>query len=107
MMDWWGPILWEYYAGTERNGSTIISPQEWLENPGSVGKAHLGVLHICDENGTELAAGEEGMVYFEQATRSFEYHNAPEKPRAPHIRQTKTGPHLEMWVFSIKTAIYS
>ncbi len=79
MMDWWGPILWEYYAGTERNGSTIISPQEWLENPGSVGKAHLGVLHICDENGTELAAGEEGMVYFEQATRSFEYHNAPEK----------------------------
>ena len=79
MMAWWGPILWEYYAGTERNGSTVIGPDEWLAHPGSVGKAHSGVLHICDEDGTEQKLGEEGMIYFEQPTMAFEYHNAPEK----------------------------
>jgi fatty-acyl-CoA synthase len=79
MMNWWGPILWEYYAGTERNGSTIIGPQDWLANPGSVGRAHTGVLHICDEEGVEQAQGDEGMIYFEQPERNFEYHNAPEK----------------------------
>ena len=45
-----GTNLWEYYAGTERNGTTI-SPQEWLQRPGSVGQAHSGILHICDEDG--------------------------------------------------------
>ena len=79
MMSWWGPILWEYYAGTERNGTTIISPEEWLERPGSVGQAHSGILHICDENGVEQAQGDEGLIYFEQPTMAFEYHNAPEK----------------------------
>ena len=79
MMDWWGPILWEYYAGTERNGATIISPEEWLQRPGSVGRAASGVLHICDEQGTELPAGDSGLVYFEQPQRNFEYHNAPDK----------------------------
>ncbi|MEM7218946.1 MAG: acyl-CoA synthetase [Pseudomonadota bacterium] len=79
MMDWWGPVLWEYYAGTERNGSTIIGPEEWLANPGSVGKVRGAVLHICDEEGNELPTGEAGLVYFEQPQRSFEYHNAPEK----------------------------
>ena len=82
IMDWWGPILWEYYAGTERNGSTIISPQQWLDHPGSVGKAHSGVIHICAEDGVELAPGEEGLIYFEQPTMAFEYHNAPEKTSA-------------------------
>ena len=79
MMDWWGPILWEYYAGTERNGSTIIGPEDWLAHPGSVGRAASGTLHICDESGNELPAGEEGTIYFEQAERPFEYHNAPQK----------------------------
>lgn len=79
MMDWWGPILWEYYAGTERNGHTVISPQEWLAHPGSVGRAKSGVLHICDEQGHELPTGEAGMIYFEQPNRTFEYHNAPDK----------------------------
>jgi fatty-acyl-CoA synthase len=82
IMDWWGPILWEYYAGTERNGSTIISPQQWLDHPGSVGKAHSGVIHICAEDGVELAPGEAGLIYFEQPTMAFEYHNAPEKTSA-------------------------
>ncbi|MEM9624244.1 MAG: AMP-binding protein, partial [Pseudomonadota bacterium] len=79
MMDWWGPIIWEYYAGTERNGTTIISPTEWLAHPGSVGRARNSVLHICDESGRELPTGEAGMVYFEQPSRNFEYHNAPDK----------------------------
>jgi fatty-acyl-CoA synthase len=79
MMDWWGPIIWEYYAGTERNGSTVISPEEWLAHPGSVGRARSGVIHICDESGTELPTGESGLIYFEQPARPFVYHNAPEK----------------------------
>jgi len=79
MMAWWGPIIWEYYAGTERNGSTIINPEEWLAHPGSVGQAASGVLHICAEDGTELPTGEEGLIYFEQPQRPFEYHNAPDK----------------------------
>jgi fatty-acyl-CoA synthase len=79
MMDWWGPIIWEYYAGTERNGSTLIGPEEWLAHPGSVGRARSGVLHICDEEGNELGPGDEGLIYFEQPTRPFVYHNAPEK----------------------------
>jgi len=79
MMAWWGPIIWEYYAGTERNGSTVISPEEWLSHPGSVGRARSGTLHICDEEGNELPAGEEGLIYFEQPVRPFVYHNAPDK----------------------------
>ena len=79
MLDWWGPIIWEYYAGTERNGSTIIDSAQWLAHPGSVGRAANGTLHICDEQGNELPAGEDGLIYFEQPERPFEYHNAPDK----------------------------
>ncbi|GIS18212.1 MAG: hypothetical protein CM15mP120_01280 [Pseudomonadota bacterium] len=93
MMSWWGPILWEYYAGTERNGTTIIGPEEWLERPGSVGQAHSGILHICDENGVEQAQGDEGLIYFEQPTMAFEYHNAPEKNLRRH---PPDSPQLEL-----------
>jgi fatty-acyl-CoA synthase len=79
MMRWWGPIIWEYYAGTERNGSTMIGPEDWLAHPGTVGRARSGTLHICDDAGLELGPGEEGLIYFEQAARPFVYHNAPEK----------------------------
>ena len=79
MIEWWGPILYEYYAGTEGSGSTFITSEDWLEHPGSVGKAALGVLHICDENGEELPVGETGLVYFERETPTFEYHNDPAK----------------------------
>ncbi len=87
MIDWWGPIVTEYYAGTEGNGLTFISAEEWLEHPGSVGKAVLGTVHICDEEGAELPPGEAGTIYFEQETMPFEYHGDPEKTRAaqhPH-----------------------
>ncbi len=79
MIGWWGPILYEYYAGTEASGSTFITSEEWLEHPGSVGRAALGVLHICDELGNELPVGETGLVYFERETPTFEYHNDPAK----------------------------
>jgi fatty-acyl-CoA synthase len=79
MMQWWGPIIWEYYAGTERNGSTLVGPEDWLAHPGTVGRARSGVLHICDEQGVEVGVGEEGLIYFEQSARPFTYHNAPEK----------------------------
>ena len=91
MMAWWGPILWEYYAGTERNGMTVIGPKDWLDHPGSVGRAINSSLHICDERGTELPSGEKGMVYFEQPQRSFEYHNAPDKT------QSATHPIHDNW----------
>ena len=79
MIEWWGPILYEYYAGTEGNGSTFITSEEWLAHPGSVGRAVNGTVHICDEAGRELPPGEAGLIYFEQPQRPFEYHNAPEK----------------------------
>jgi acyl-CoA synthetase (AMP-forming)/AMP-acid ligase II len=78
MIEWWGPVLLEYYAGTEGNGSTFINSEQWLQKPGSVGQAPPGTLHICDPDGTELPAGEEGGVYFSGGAQ-FEYHNAPEK----------------------------
>ena len=77
MFDWWGPILWEYYGGTELNGLTMTNPQEWLAHPGTVGKPVFGKLHICDEAGQELPVGEVGTVYFEQPVMPFEYHNDP------------------------------
>jgi long-chain acyl-CoA synthetase len=81
MMDWWGPILHEYYSSTEFNGMTMIGPDEWLEKPGSVGQASVGILRVCDEDGNELPAGQVGMVYFERDELPFQYHNDTEKTR--------------------------
>jgi len=78
MIDWWGPILYEYYAGTENNGFCAITSEEWLSHKGSVGRAAQGVLHICDEEGNELGAGETGLVYFADGP-VFSYHNDPER----------------------------
>ena len=84
MIEWWGPILDEYYAGTEGNGSTRICSEEWLEHPGSVGKTASGTIHICDEEGNELPARQPGIVYFEQERVGYRYHNAPGKTREAH-----------------------
>jgi len=65
MIEWLGPIIYEYYGGSEGNGSTGITAAEWLTKPGSVGRATWGTLHICNEAGDELAPGEQGTVYFE------------------------------------------
>ena len=77
MLDWWGPIIYEYYAGTEDIGGTFITPQEWLEHPGSVGRPMVE-CHIVDDDGNDLPAGEAGVVYFDGG-RPFEYHNDAEK----------------------------
>jgi long-chain acyl-CoA synthetase len=82
MLDWWGPILQEYYSSTEVAGMTWVDPQEWLSHPGTVGRSILGVIHVCDDDGRELPAGGVGTVYFERDARPFEYHNDPEKTRA-------------------------
>ncbi|HVP29893.1 MAG TPA: AMP-binding protein [Myxococcota bacterium] len=79
MIAWWGPILHEYYGGTEGNGLTALDSKEWLAHKGSVGKAVLGELKIVDEaTGEAQPPGATGVVYFANGPR-FEYHNDPEK----------------------------
>ena len=80
MIEWLGPIIYEYYGGSEGNGSTFITPQEWMKKPGSVGRADWGTLHICDDQGRELPAGEDGLVYFEGGW-DFQYLNDAKKTR--------------------------
>jgi fatty-acyl-CoA synthase len=82
MFAWWGPILHEYYAGTEANGLTYVGPEDWLAHPGTVGRAVMGKIRICDEDGAELPTGEAGIVYFERDQVPFSYHNDPEKTRS-------------------------
>jgi fatty-acyl-CoA synthase len=79
MLEWWGPIIYEYYSGSENSGGTSITPQEWLEHPGSVGRAMAGTIHILDDDGRELPPGEAGGVWFETQNPRFVYHNDPEK----------------------------
>lgn len=79
MIDWWGPILAEYYGATEGHGVTMISTPEWRTKRGSVGKAALGVVHICGDDGAELPTGRPGVIYFERDEPPFVYHNDPEK----------------------------
>tara|TARA_A100001037_G_scaffold193318_1_gene172985 strand:+ start:10385 stop:11950 length:1566 start_codon:yes stop_codon:yes gene_type:complete len=81
MFDWWGPIIYEYYGGTELNGLVHCTPQEWLDHPGTVGKPILGVPHICDDDGEELSAGENGIVYFELPVMPFEYFKESDKTK--------------------------
>ncbi len=80
MIAWWGPKLLEYYMGTEGNGLTMITSEEWLEHKGSVGRSALGTIHILDAEENELPVGEVGSIYF-SGGNSFEYHNAPEKTK--------------------------
>ena len=78
MIEWWGPIIDEYYAGSEGNGMTWAKSAEWLEHKGTVGRAIFGELHVCDENGDEVPVGSEGQIYF-GGTTPPNYHNDPEK----------------------------
>ncbi|MGI9125732.1 MAG: AMP-binding protein [Mycobacterium sp.] len=79
MIDWFGPVVYEYYSSTEAHGMTFINSEEWLAHPGSVGRSVLGVLHICDDEGNELPAHSVGTVFFERDFMPFEYHNDSEK----------------------------
>jgi acyl-CoA synthetase (AMP-forming)/AMP-acid ligase II len=80
MIEWWGPVLHEYYAGTEGNGFVYTNSEDWLAHPGTVGRAMVGIVHICDDQGKEVATGEEGLIYFE-GENQFEYHNDPKKTK--------------------------
>jgi long-chain acyl-CoA synthetase len=86
MFEWWGPIIHEYYGGSEVNGLCAVGPQDWFTHPGTVGKAALGVAHICDDEGNELPVGETGAVYF-SGMPPFEYFKDPEKTRSAHNAQ--------------------
>ena len=80
MIDWWGEVVFEYYAGSEGSGMTIIDSGSWLSHRGSVGPAIVGEIHICDEDGEEVAQGEIGTVYFANGPQ-FKYHDEPEKTK--------------------------
>ena len=81
MMEWWGPIIYEYYGGTELNGLTHVDPHTWLKKPGTVGAPILGTLHICDDDGAEMPVGEPGIVYFELPEMPFRYLKDDEKTK--------------------------
>jgi long-chain acyl-CoA synthetase len=81
VIEWLGPIVFEYYAGSEGNGFTLIGPEEWLAHPGSVGRPLGGAVHILDDDGAELPPGEVGTVWFE-GRAAFSYHNDPDKTAA-------------------------
>jgi len=81
MIEWWGPVLHEYYAGTENNGFCALNSKEWLEHKGSVGRALLGKLRICDEDDQEVPISETGTVYFSDG-HPFSYHGDPERTAA-------------------------
>ena len=81
MIEWFGPVIHEYYAGSEGNGFVYCNTEQWLAHPGTVGVALNATIHILDDAGTDLPIGETGTVYFE-STANFEYHNDPEKTKA-------------------------
>ena len=81
MIEWFGPIIHEYYAGTEGNGFVYCNSTQWLAHPGTVGTPIGCVLHICGDEGEELPQGESGTVYFEGGAQ-FEYHNDAEKTKS-------------------------
>jgi long-chain acyl-CoA synthetase len=85
MINWWGPILYEYYSGTEGIGMCCIDSHEWLAHPGSVGKAVFGELHVCDEDGNELPPRTEGLVYFSGGWQP-QYNKDPEKTKEAYNR---------------------
>ena len=82
MLEWWGPIIWEYYAGSENVGSTLIGPEEWLAHPGSVGLPRLTTVHSCDDDHHELPVGAVGNIWFDTPGAAFDYHGDPAKTAA-------------------------
>ncbi|MEJ7584818.1 MAG: AMP-binding protein, partial [Acidimicrobiales bacterium] len=83
LIEWFGPIVHEYYAGTEGNGFVYCNSEDWLAHPGTVGRALAGELHILDDEGAECPAGTSGTIWFSGGA-DFEYHNDPEKTASSH-----------------------
>ena len=78
MIDWFGPILLEYFGSSEQTALTFIGSDEWLAHPGSVGRCVFGKLHVCDDAGEPVPPGTIGSSYSEDAPDFF-YHNDPDK----------------------------
>ena len=78
MIDWWGPIIQEYYAGSEGIGFSLVKSEEWLARPGTVGRMLYGKAHVCAPDGSELGPGETGLLFFENETLPS-YHKDPDK----------------------------
>jgi acyl-CoA synthetase (AMP-forming)/AMP-acid ligase II len=78
MIEWWGPVLHEYYSGTEGLCFTYVDSADWLTHKGSVGRSLIGEPHVCDSGGEELPTGTIGTLYFSGGP-SFEYHGDPAK----------------------------
>ncbi|WP_295648535.1 AMP-binding protein [uncultured Dietzia sp.] len=90
MLDWWGPVLTEYYAGTEGGGCTITG-EEWLRKPGSVGRPwKTTTLKILDDDGNELGTDEIGNVYLQMHGSKFEYHQDAEKTAKTYVGELFT-----------------
>ena len=89
MIEWWGPIINEYYAGSEGIGMTFVKSDAWLEHPGTVGVPIYGTLHICGPDGEEVETGQDGLIFFENDILPT-YHNDPEK--------TKDAMHPKGWM---------
>jgi long-chain acyl-CoA synthetase len=85
MIAWFGPVIYEYYAGSESVGLTAIDSSEWLAHRGSVGRSKYGQIHVVDDEDRELPVGEIGRVFFEGGP-AFEYHNDPVKTRSVYNR---------------------
>jgi acyl-CoA synthetase (AMP-forming)/AMP-acid ligase II len=78
MIDWWGPVLHEYYAGSEGNGFVYCDSEAWLAHKGTVGSALMGEIHILDDDGDDVPTGQPGTIYFAGGAE-FSYHNDPDK----------------------------
>ena len=83
MIDWWGSVIYEYYAGTEGSGFCAIASEDWLVHKGTVGRPLYGAVHTVDEDGNELGAGQTGTIYFSGGT-DFEYLNDADKTRTAY-----------------------
>ncbi len=83
MIEWLGPIIWEFYGGSEGIGNTIVPPEEWLARPGTVGRAHGCTIRICGEDGEVLPPDEIGTVYLADG-QAFEYFNDPVKTQSAY-----------------------
>ena len=108
MIEWWGPIIDEYYAATEGTGATFINSADWLAHPGSVGRSMLGPIHILDDDGNELPAGEvgHGLVRAAAEPAGFEYHKDAEKT-ARLVQRRRAGRPSATWATSTPTATCS
>ncbi|WP_409181981.1 acyl-CoA synthetase [Amycolatopsis sp. VS8301801F10] len=85
MLEWWGPVVTEYYAATE-GGGTVISGEDWLRKPGSVGLPWPGsTIRILDDNGNEVPTGETGTVYMKMGDSKFEYHRDKAKTEKARV----------------------